>query len=127
MILSLGVDYLTWHFIVMPRAIAAAWKDVLDFGLDYFSLPLLIKTLFSPWRRYSWSYPRGFMPAAFLEALVSNFISRTLGAIVRVGLIVIGVIGEFAFVVGGLVVFLFWIALPFLIAFSFFYGIILIF
>ena len=127
MILSLGVEYLKWHFGVMPRAIAVAWKNVLIFGLEYFSLPLLIKTLFSPWRRYVWSYPVGFQPAAILEALVSNFISRILGALMRLGLIIMGVCGEFLIGVAGAVVFLLWLALLPLIILSFFYGIILIF
>ena len=111
----------------MPRAIAAAWKDILVFGLEYFSLPLLIKTLFSPWRRYLWSYPAGFQPAAFLETLASNFISRILGAIMRFGLIIIGICAEFLLVVAGVIVFLLWLSLIPAIMISFFYGIILIF
>ncbi len=127
MIVKLSLEYLIWHFSVMPRAIADAWKNILIFGLEYFSLPLLIKTLFSPWRRYLWSYPVGFQPAAILEAMVSNFISRILGAIMRLGLIIMGVCGEFLLVVAGVAVFLLWLALLPLIILSFFYGIILIF
>ncbi len=127
MIAKLSLEYLAWHFGVMPRAIAAAWKNILIFGLEYFSLPVLAKTLFSPWRRYLWSYPVGFQPAAILEALVSNFISRILGAIMRLGLIIIGICGEFLLVVAGAVVFFLWLALLPLIILSFFYGVILIF
>ncbi|MBI2452898.1 MAG: hypothetical protein HYV55_01575 [Parcubacteria group bacterium] len=127
MIAKLSLEYLTWHFSVMPRAIASAWKDIFIFGLDYFSLPVLIKTLFSPWRRYSWSYPAGFQPAAILEALVSNFISRILGAIMRLGLIIIGACGELLIGVAGAAVFLLWLALLPLVILSFFYGVILIF
>lgn len=111
----------------MPRAIAVAWKDILISGLEYFSLPVLMKTLFSPWRRYLWSYPVGFQPAILLEVLVSNFISRILGAIMRLGLIIIGVCGEFLIGVAGAAVFFLWLALLPLIILSFFYGVILIF
>ena len=127
MIVKLSLEYLIWHFGVMPRAIATAWKDILIFGLEYFSLPVLAKTLFSPWRRYLWSYPVGFQLAALLEALVSNFISRILGAIMRLGLIAIGVCGELLIGVAGAAVFLLWLALLPLIILSFFYGVILIF
>ena len=127
MIAKLSLEYLIWHFSVMPRAIAAAWKDIFIFGFDYFSLPVLTKTLFSPWRRYLWSYPVGFQLAALLEALVSNFISRILGAIMRLGLIAIGVCGELLIGVAGAAVFLLWLALLPLIILSFFYGVILIF
>ncbi|MBI4123211.1 MAG: hypothetical protein HY458_02540 [Parcubacteria group bacterium] len=127
MILSLWTEYFKWHFIIMPRAIAAAWRDIFAFGLEYFSLPLLLKTLFSPWRRYLWSYPVGFQPAAFLEALVSNFISRILGAIMRLGLLVIGICVEFLLVVAGAAVFLLWFLLIPGIIVSLFYGFILIF
>lgn len=127
MILSLWTEYLAWHFFVMPRAIAAAWRDVLVFGLEYFSLPLLLKTLFSPWRRYLWSYPAGFQPAAFFEALISNLISRILGAIMRLGLIITGICAELLLVAAGAVLFLLWLALIPAMIVSLYYGVILIF
>ena len=126
MLLSIGIEYFRWHFGSMLGSILRAWKAILRFGLDYFSLPLLLKTLFAPWRRYAWAYPRGFQPALFLEALVSNFISRVLGAFVRLGLVITGICAEALLVIGGIAAFILWLILPFLIIWSFFYGILLI-
>lgn len=74
-----------------------------------------------------WSYPVGFQPAAFFEALVSNFISRILGAIMRLSLVVSGICAELLIGVAGAAVFLLWFALIPAMFVSFFYGIILTF
>ena len=105
---------LVWQFYDMPLGIMKGWKTFLLFNLNYFSVPDLIKTYLSPWRRYSWSYPRGLNPKAIFETLVSNIFSRILGAILRLGLIILGVISQLVVVIGGAVVFVIWLALPFL-------------
>lgn len=100
-----------------------AWGNFLRFNLDYFSIPLLLKTFFSPWRRYSWSYGRGFDLGKFFEAFFSNLISRILGALMRTFLIVFGIIAEIFILVIGLIIILGWILLPFLLVGGFILGI----
>ncbi len=110
-------QYLIWQFFEAPRAILKAWKNFLLFNLNYFSVPLLLKTFFSHWRRYRWSYGKGFDPGRYLETFFSNLISRVLGAFVRSFAIVIGVLSEIGILFGGIIVFLGWLVLPaFLIA-----------
>ena len=85
------ISYLIWYFFDVPREILRGWKNFLFFNLNYFSIPILLKTFFSHWRQYKWSYGRGFDISRYLEAFFSNLISRILGAIMRAILIFIGI------------------------------------
>lgn len=105
-------QWLFWQFFEMPIKLLRIWKDFLAFFLDYFSVPLLIQTFFSHWRRYKWSYGRGFELGRYLEVFVSNLISRILGAVLRFFLILFGILAEiFVFFIGAFV-FILWLILP---------------
>lgn len=107
-----------WHFYEMPKFLILVWRNYLLFGLNYFSIPLLIKTLFSPWRRYNWIYPKGFDVKEFFNTLISNTFSRILGAMCRMVLIVVGAIAQFFIFVIGISVIILWFLIPFIIIFS---------
>ena len=115
--------YLKWHFLEAPRTILISIKNVLLFNLEYFSVVLLLKTLFAPWKRYEWSSNRKFDIKKSMEALASNLISRSLGALIRGFIIVVGLIVEVSLIGVSVLVFLGWMILPLLIIFSLFYGI----
>jgi len=106
------IQYLSWQFFDVPKKLIRAWKNLLLFNLNYFSIPLLIKTLFAPWRRYKMSYGRGFDIGRYFEAFISNLIFRTLGAIVRIFLIIIGLFAEVFIILAGIIVFFGWLVLP---------------
>ena len=120
-------QYIFWQFWESPKNVFAAWLNFLKFGLHYFSLQLLLKTLFSPWRRYRWYYPRGFYPAKYLEVFLSNLISRILGMVLRVFLLIAGISFEIFIFFAGLIVFFGWLALPLLLIRVFFYGLSILF
>lgn len=120
-------QWIFWHFFDMPRNILVIWRDFLKFYLDYFSIPLLIKTFFSHWRKYKWSYGRGFDPGRYLEAFISNLISRTIGAFLRSFLILIGILTEIFIIFMGAMVFLLWIILPALLMGGLIFGLRVVF
>lgn len=101
-----------WHYFEMPGNILVGWKNFLKFNLNFFSIPLLLKTFFSPWRRYKWSYPRGLIIGKYLEVFFSNLISRVIGAMMRIILILFGILIEIFLILGGAVVFVGWLVLP---------------
>jgi len=105
-------SWFLWHFYEEPRFLLQVWRNYIQFSIDFFSTPLLLKTLFSPWRRYNWGYPRGFDVGKFFETLTSNILSRIVGAISRFVLIIVGIVFQIFIVIAGAVVFLGWIALP---------------
>lgn len=104
-----------WHFYEMPRFLLEVWKNYILFALNYFSLPDLLKSLFAPWRKYRWNYPKGIDVGEFFNTLISNAISRLLGALMRVVLIIIGILFQISVIFAGLIVFLLWILIPFVI------------
>jgi len=104
-----------WHFYEMPLFLLQVWKNFIVFSINFFSTPLLLKTLISPWRRYKWSFPRGFDIMGYLETISSNFFSRFLGMICRIVLIIIGSIFQVFVLISGAVVLLIWLVLPLLV------------
>jgi len=107
--------WISWYFFDMPKSIISGWKNFLFFGLNYFSIPLLLRTFFSHWKRYSWSYGRGFDIGRYFNVLVSNLISRILGAIVRTILILVGIVFEIFIFFFGLIILIGWFFLPLLL------------
>jgi len=114
--------YLEWQFLDVPKDILRGWKNCLRFNLNHWSVSLLFKTLFSYWRRYQYSYGRGFNLGRYFEAFSFNMISRILGAIMRSVLIIIGLLTEIFVVLVGIIVFLGWLILPFLLLGGIYYG-----
>ncbi len=101
-----------WHFINAPLFLLKAWRNVLLFNLRFFSVSFLLRTLFSHWHKYRWRYTGGFNISKYFEVLFSNFISRSLGAVMRLILIVIGIFIELVILFIGAVIVIFWIVLP---------------
>ncbi len=115
-------QWISWQFFEVPKEILKAWKNFLKFNLNYFSVPLLLRTFFSPWRKYGVSRSRGFDLGKFFEALISNLIFRLLGALVRSFLIFIGLLVEVFIFFTGIVIFIGWLILPALLIVGFIFG-----
>jgi len=113
--INLLTKYLIWHFYDVPEDILKAWRNFLKFNLNYFSIPLLIKTLFSHWRRYAMSYGKRLDFGRYFETFVFNMMSRGIGAILRISLILIGLLVEIFLFFLGTIIFLLWLLLPLLL------------
>lgn len=88
------------------------WSNFLWFIYHFFSMSLLLRTLFSPWRRLDERSKSGFHLEAFLEKLVSNTVVRAIGTGARLFVIVSGCIIYLAGLVLGFIFFLIWCLLP---------------
>lgn len=111
----IALQFIYWYLIDVPKQILRAWKNFLKFNLEYFSIPLLLKTFFSHWRRYEWVYPKGFRMGKYIEIFFSNIISRVLGMLMRIILISTGIIIEILiFFIGGIIL-IGWFILPILL------------
>ena len=121
------LKWFSWQMFEVPRDILRAWRNFLIFGLEFFSIPLLIKTFLSPWRTYKCSYPKGLDIWVYIEVFVSNLIFRVLGAVFRTVLIFIGIIFEILIILAGFFIFFGWLILPFLLLFGLYHGFRLLF
>ena len=90
-----------WYGAGWERCIMSVREGLLAL-YDYFSLDLLLKTLFSPFRQISASSVRGPLGTQ-LQAFVDKSISRIIGASIRTVVIVVGTVALLiAMVVGAL-------------------------
>ena len=107
------VFWMVWHFYEMPAFLFLVWKNYISFISDFFSISLLVKTLFSPWRKYKSKYPSILNLGESLGALIYNTFSMSVGIIGRSVLIILGVVALiFILILGGLII-LCWLLLPF--------------
>ena len=99
------MNFLPWHYTEGLQAYIRFWIFAFDSIIHYFSLPILLKSLFSPWKRLVLvDKTPGFNFSKFFQKLSFNFISRGVGATVRTALFVLGVtliiLGFFAGIFG---------------------------
>jgi len=108
------MDFLAWHY---SEGIAYYIKSVeatLKWFWHYFSIPLLVRTLFSPWKRMvTADTSPGFNLQKRFEAFSFNAVSVVIGFLARVTLIFSGLIFMALATLGGAVGILFWLVLPF--------------
>ena len=114
--------FFRWLFIESTAHVARTWLFYVDFGLRIFSVPLLVRTFFSPWHRYWYGHPKTFYPAQLFSALFGNLMSRGVGVILRTFFIALGLIFEIVIVAIGFVFLAGWILLPFASLYLFYFG-----
>ena len=107
------VGMLSWWYGEGWRQRAGMVRERLASLADYFSIGLLAGTLFAPFRQISAGQVDGPLPVQ-LRAFVDRLISRMIGAVVRTGLIIIGLITLALAGLTGLVTIVAWGVFPLL-------------
>ena len=120
--LSIVHHYLLWHYSRAFLEIFHVWLNLLWFVVHFFSLPQLVRTWISPWKRII--EPRGnkWNLEDLAGYIVIGIISRLIGFILRTALIIIGTTCLLACIVSGFVLYLFWIVAPLAIIALFTFG-----
>lgn len=121
--------YLIWHY-------GPAWVDLIRVGQNLlwfvyhiFSVPILIKTFFSPWKRLT-EEPKGNIitdTEGVVEAFIVTTLMRIAGVIARACMLVVAVGLLAALSVAGLLLFVVWVVMPVIPPILFLLGVVLLF
>lgn len=118
-LLVLPFSYLSWHY---SRAWVGLWaiqRNLIWFIYHFFSLDVLSRTLFAPWRRLGEVYPERFSLSVYLSAFFINSLMRLIGLVARLSVIIFGYLVLFLTCLLGVFSFLVWLFLPFLLLIGF--------
>ena len=114
-------DFFTWYYTRAFRDLLAVWVNIGWFIIHFFSIPLLLRTLFLPWKRVTARYTRtGFEDIA--ETFVMNVTSRLLGASMRLGIAGVGIVLLVVAVIGLFATLIVWLSMPIIFVVGLVYG-----
>lgn len=110
--------YLAWHYTYAIRDFFTIWGNLQWFIYQFFSISVLLKTLFSPFKRLKEKGADSLIDfEGFFESLIVNIVMRLVGFILRTIIIIFGLVVLVLSFFIGIFAFLFWLILPFLILF----------
>jgi len=112
-------NYFVWHYLWSLSDLFHNWLLVIRFVINYFSIPILLKTLFRPWRRMG-EVRKGIFD---FEFILIDMLMRFVGFVLRTAMIFLGFIATFLSIIIGPILFVFWVALPLFVLVFFWYGI----
>lgn len=116
-ILSILPYYISWHYTHGISGFLQLWKNFLWFNYNFFSIPLLLRTLFAPFQRLKEQYQGGLHVEDFMSVVITNILMRCIGFIIRFSMILMGGVSYLVLLIGGVLCFLLWIILPFVLLF----------
>ncbi len=118
-------DYFVWHYSRAFRDVSSFWMNMAWFVMHFFSMPLLLRTLFSPWKRVTTEHSKeGFEDLA--ETVIFNIMSRVVGSLIRSVLFIMGLITLLLLFLGYVSFLILWMFLPVVALMSFVGGITLL-
>lgn len=102
-------DFLSWHYIRGSKFLINVISNFVFFAFHLFSVKLLFKTLFAPWRRVEIIQQKpGFSFEKLFNKLTFNLISRAIGFITRAFLISWGILLALIFIILGCLLLAVW-------------------
>jgi hypothetical protein len=118
-----AVYYIRWHYSQALLDLIGIVRNFIWFFFEFFSIPLLLATLFSPFHRLGERYVNKLDIGKIAEAFIINTLMRFVGFGLRIFLIVTGVFFILLTFILGLFFFIAWVLAPLLLVFLLLYGI----
>lgn len=118
------VDFFLWYYSRAFYEIISVWMNLMWFITHFFSMPLLLKTLFAPWKRMTDSNRHTGLED-LLATIVMNIMTRVFGAIIRICIITVGLLILLFGIVALCLIVLSWVILPLLLLYSMLYGVLI--
>lgn len=113
--LSIMHHYVFWHYTRAWVEIFHVWSNLLWFIVKFFSLPQLMLSWFSPWKRMTEGRGEKWSFEDLASFIIIGLISRIVGALIRTVVIFLGLVALTVTVIFGLVTFVFWAVAPLVI------------
>lgn len=119
------VRYTWWHYATAPKLLYHVWFNLVWYMGHVFAVGKLGRSLFAPWKRVVAKRTKRWDFEDMASAFVANTMSRVVGAIMRLTLMIVGLIVQVTAMFAGLLFYCTWFFLPILIAGTFLYGVML--
>jgi len=105
------VEMFSWWYSAGITAFFAKLKHFFLVTSDFFSVNILLKTLFNPYRQIV-GRATNSSPAGMFQALIDTLVSRFIGFLIRLVTLVLGGIILILQILASIVAFVVWIILP---------------
>ncbi len=119
--------YLLWHYSEAYKELFSVCKNLIWFVVHFFSIPQLLKTLLSPWRRIVEEKKKAWDLEDFASRILINILSRIIGAIMRLLVISIGLVCLIVTLTLAALTCILWVFMPAIIIGCFVLGIVYLF
>jgi hypothetical protein len=119
--------YISWHYTKAISDLIGLFKNFIWFIWNFFSIHILIKTLFVPFKKLNVQRTKRFDMEDFFSALVTNLLMRLIGFVIRFMFIIIGLFSLISFAILYSLFFMIWIILPLILLSVFVLGLIAVF
>ena len=119
--------YLLWHYTHAFLEIFHVWTNFFWFIVNFFSIPQLFRSLFSPWKRITEERKKSFDFEDMAGVVIIGLFSRLIGFVLRGVIIIIGLFTLILLLAFLFIVYTFWLLAPAFMIGSLVYGVILMF
>lgn len=105
------MGFLSWWYGMGWRGRVVRLREKIASTVDYFSIDLLLRTFFSPFRQISAGKTNGPLNLQ-LHAFFDRLISRAIGAMVRLVMIIVGILAILLYSIVGAIMLVLWAVVP---------------
>lgn len=102
------INYIIWHYTRAIKDLIRIWSDFVWFTFNFFSISLLLKTFFSPWKRLG-EMRSGFFDPVFI---IIDIFMRLFGMLLRSVTIFVGLVSVTFVILLGPVILTIWLIWP---------------
>ncbi len=114
-ILILSWQFVIWYYTAALFNFIKISGDFIWFLYHFFSIPILIPTLFSKWKRIGDVRTRKFDIKDFFSVFIVNSIMRVIGFFIRFFVIITGILSIVLAIAVEMLIFVVWLFLPVII------------
>ncbi|HRZ30138.1 MAG TPA: hypothetical protein P5274_00485 [Candidatus Paceibacterota bacterium] len=111
------LQYLSWHYSRAILEFSHIYKNIIVFVFNFFSISILLRSYFAPWRRMGEDYEKKIIDdfEDVASTFVVNLIMRIVGIVMRTLIIVFGTLFTLLVVLFYPIILISWLVLPLII------------